>query len=367
MKNKLIYLAVLFPILVIVVLLQIYKVEPLESFSLRFNDINFDLQKKEISQNVVFLAIDEPSVNKYGRWPWNREILAAGMDNLKEADVVLMDMIFSEPTTEQQDSILSQSISSLNNSVCGFFLRHNATQDIGDDELEILTDSSLDMLQAQIAEYQNPRFVPAPYAEMNIYPILEACTLSGSFSTLAETDHLLRSYPIAVYFKNLLYPSLGIQGLRIKLNKDIHRYAKDKVEIADKIIGLDEKGFVRLNYYNLEQYDVISFLDVLEQKIKPEYFKGKIVILGITDVGAGDVVTTPIGSIPGPLLHYTFISNLLQDHIIVEPKNITPVLIFFMVLIPFILLLIFKSITTRVSVNFIFYAFVYIIVKYLFV
>lgn len=46
MKNKLLYATVLVPILAVALVLQIYKVEPFESFSLRFNDINFDLQKK---------------------------------------------------------------------------------------------------------------------------------------------------------------------------------------------------------------------------------------------------------------------------------------------------------------------------------
>lgn len=121
MKDKLIYLAALVPILIITVLLQVYKIEPFESFSLRFNDINFDLQKKEISKNVVFVAIDEPSVNRFGRWPWNREILARGMANLNQADVVLMDMIFSEPTSDEQDAALAETIGSLKSSVCGFF------------------------------------------------------------------------------------------------------------------------------------------------------------------------------------------------------------------------------------------------------
>lgn len=367
MKNKLIYLGVLLLVFVVVVLLHVYKIEPFETFSLRFNDTNFELQDKQISKNVVFVAIDEPSVNKYGRWPWKREIIAKGINNLDLADVVLLDMIFSEPTSEEQDATLSDSIGSLKNSVCGFFLRHNATQDIGEDELDILTDSSLDLLQSQVHEHKNPVFVPAPFAEMNIYPILEACTLSGSFSTLAEADHLLRSYPIAIYFKNLLYPSLGIQGLRIKLNSDIKRSGDHQVEIGGKKIGLDEKGFVRLNFYDIDQYKTISFLDVLDGKVSPEYFRGKIVILGITDVGAGDVATTPIGTVPGPFLHYTFISNLLLDHIIIEPKHITPIIIFFMVLVPFLLVIFFKKTITRISLNFAFYALVYVLIKYLFI
>jgi len=367
MKHKLLYLAVLIPILLITLLLYSYKVEPLESFSLRFNDVNFDLQDKKINKDIVFVAVDEPSVNVYGRWPWHRDILAKGVDRLREADVVLMDMIFSEPTTKEEDEALANSISYLKNSVCGFFLRDKSTQTITADELDILSDSSLDLLQSQISEYKKPQFISAPHAEMNITPILDACTLSGSFSTLSESDSLLRSYPISFYFQNILYPSLAVQGLRLKFNSDIKRIDNTHVEIANHKIGLDEKGFVRLNFYKMQQYKIISFLDVAQHKIDPFYFKGKIVILGITEVGAGDVVSTPIGHIPGPLLHYTFLSNLLENHLIIEPQYIGSFLIVLMVLVPLILILLFKEILHRAILNIVIYLIVYVIVRYLFI
>ncbi len=367
MKEKLLYLVVLLPILIITLLLHFYKVEPLESFSLRFNDVNFDLQDKKINKDIVFVAVDEPSVNTYGRWPWHRDILAKGVDRLREADVVLMDMIFSEPTTKQEDEALATSISALNSSVCGFFLRDKSTQTITPNELDILSDSSLDFLQSQISEFKNPQFISAPHAEMNIVPILEACTFSGSFSTLSESDNLLRSYPISFYFQNILYPSLAVQGLRLKFNSDIKRVDNRHVEIANHKIGLDEKGFVRLNFYKLDQYNIISFLDVIQKKVAPEYFKGKIVILGITEVGAGDVVSTPVGHIPGPLLHYTFISNLLEGHLIVEPPYVSVILIIFMVFVPFILILLFKEILYRTVLNILIYLIVYVIVRYMFI
>jgi len=367
MKEKSLYLGAIAVILFLTLLLQHYKVEPFESFSLRFNDINFELQKKEISKDIVFVAVDEPSVNEYGRWPWDRSKLANGIDKLSEADVVLMDMIFSEPTNKKEDEELGESLANLNASVCGFFLRHKATQEIGDDELDIMTDSSLDMLQSQISEYKNPQFISAEYAEINILPILQSCTLSGSFTTLHGSDYLLRSYPIAVYFQNILYPSLAMQGLRIKFNKDINRVDSLHVEIDGKKIGLDKNGFIRLNYYQKDQYEIVSFLDVAKGKIKPEYFQGKIVILGITEVGAGDIVSTPIGSLPGPLLHYTFISNLLQNHLIIEPAYITEFLMLLMVLSPFILVLVFKKIIYRAIANIVFYLLVYSLLKYLFV
>jgi adenylate cyclase len=367
MKEKILYFIGSFVVAILVLLLHFYKVSPFESFSLRFNDINFDFQKKEISKDIVFVAVDEPSVNEFGRWPWKRSVLADGISKLSKADVVLMDMIFSEPTSTQEDEALAQGLASLNASVCGFFLRHKATQEIGDDELDVLSDSSLDLLQSQISEYKNPNFIHAKFAEMNILPILESCTLSGSFTTLVAKDHLFRSYPIAVYFQNILYPSLAMQGLRIKFNKDINRLDALHVEIDKKQIALDENGFVRLNYYQKDQYQIISFLDLAKGVVKPEFFKDKIVILGITEVGAGDVVSTPMGSIPGPLLHYTFLSNLLQNHLIVELSYLTPLLIVLMALLPFVLILTFKKITHRVFSYTLVYLAVYAFVRYLFV
>ena len=367
MKKKPLYIAVLFTLIAVILSFQVYKIEPFESFSLRFNDINFKLQKKEPNQNIVFVAIDEPSVNEYGRWPWDREILAKGIDKLYQSDIVLMDMIFSEPTTEKKDNILANSISKLNASVCGFFLRHNSTQSIDQDTLDILSDSSIDLLQSQIAQYKNPSFISAKYAEINILRILEACTLSGSFSTLSQTDLLLRSYPIGVYYDDILYPSLAIQGLRILYNKDISRIDKNHVEINNKQINLNNNGFVRLNYYKPNQYKTISFLDITTNKIKPEYFKNKIVILGVTDVGAGDIVSTPIGAIPGPLLHYTFLSNLLEDHLIKEVNYISYILTAIMILMPFIMILLSKNIVYRVILNITIYILVYIFIRYLFI
>ncbi|MEA2100268.1 MAG: CHASE2 domain-containing protein [Campylobacterota bacterium] len=366
MKDKFVYLFTIIPILAIGLLLQIYSVEPFESFSLRFNDINFELQKKEPNKDIVFVAVDEPSVNQYGRWPWDREILAKGIDKLVEADVVLMDMIFSEPTGEA-DYILGESLSGLNNSVCGFFLRHNATQKITDDELEVLSDSSLDLLQSQFGEDSRKVFPSADDAEINILPIMESCSLSGTFSTIRASDDKIRSYPIAMHYGDDLYPSLAIQGLRLKFNKDIKRIDDTHLKIDELTIDLNDKALVRLNFYHKKQYKVVSFLDVVTGVIKPEYFKDKIVILGITEVGAGDIVSTPIGSIPGPLLHYTFISNLLQNHLIVESKYITSILIIIMVLLPLILIFVIKKIVYRVILNILLYLLLYGYIRYIFV
>jgi len=343
------------------------RVEPLESFSLRFNDINFNLQEKKPNKDIIFVAIDEPSVNEFGRWPWKREILAKGIQKLDQAELVIMDMIFSEPTSIDDDTMLSESISKLNASVCGFFLRQKATQTMGEDELDLLDDSALDLLQSQVAQHTNPLFVSAPYAEINILQVLQSCTLSGSFSTLAESDKLLRSYPISLYFNKKLFPSLGIQALRVKFDKDITRISKTEVMLNEKSITLNDKGFVRLNFYKREQYKIVSFLDLVNGTIKPSFFENKTVLLGITEIGSGDVVSTPIGFLYGPLLHYTFLSNFLENHLIIEKKQWGIYLSVFFLFLPFILLFLLEKTLHRSLLNATIYLLIYGVVRYLFV
>ena len=367
MQERLLYLFFGAFLFFVVLFLEQNKIEPFESFSLRFNDINFELQKKEPSKDIVFVAVDEPSVNRFGRWPWNREIIAQGVEKLKEADIVLTDMIFSEATSPEADAKLADALSNLNASVCGFFLRDAATQTKDAATEELLDDSSLDLLQSQVAQHHNPQFVSAPFAEVNILDILQSCTLSGSFSTLAQSDKLFRSYPLAVYYDGTLFPSLGVQAMRLQFNSEIERVDDRSVSLYNKIIHLSERGFVRLNFYKREQYNIVSFLDVLEQKIAPSYFKGKIVILGITEVGSGDVVSTPVGFMYGPLLHYTFLSNMLQNHLIIEPKNIPLFLILFFALLPSLLMLFFKKILHRVILNLSIYLVTYGVIRALFV
>ena len=368
MKNERLLQGVLALLIgVFVFALHFYCVDPFESFSLRFNDVDFSLQHKPISDRVVFVAVDEPSVNRFGRWPWRRDIIARGVEKLQNAKVVLMDMIFSEPTDEASDAALGEALGMPNSSVCGFFLRKNATQKITDEELDLLADSSLDLLQSQIGKSQTPRFVSAPFAEMNIASIMQGCTLSGSFTTLPAQDHLFRSYPVAVYYQGTLYPSLDVQGLRLYFDADIKRVDSSDLELAGRKIEVDEKGFVMLNFYHRDQYRVISFLDLYNGRIDPSFFKDKIVILGITEVGAGDVAPTPIGNIPGPLLHYTFLSNFLQNHLITHPKDVEYLLGLLMALVPFVLLLLVHSVLWRTIANIAVYLVVYVVVRYLFV
>lgn len=350
----------------VVLVFWYFKLPPLYSLSLKINDINFFLDDKHPDQDVVFLAVDEKSVNRLGRWPWDRDLFAQGISKLYQADTVVLDMVFSESSVPEKDTILADTIADLDNTICGFFLRNDATENLNEMTKEVLSESSLERLFVK----QLP-FVETTFAEVNIPEILSSCTLNASFSTLADRDELYRRYPIAVIFDALVYPSLGVQALRYVKNKDVEIREKTTggyyLLFDEKVIDIDEKGFMLLNYYPLKSYNIISFSDLTDGKVSSAYFKDKIVIVGITEAGISDIRATPLGQIPGPLLHYTFISNYLQDIFTIQYEWAELVVLLVLLLIPFLLDRLIVSLGRRIAVYFALYIAYFVLTKLLFV
>ena len=325
-------------VLMALLFLGAYKaeLEPLHSFSLRFNDINFVFQSKQASDDVVLVAIDEASVNRFGRWPWRREVIAQAVDNLDSDTLLIFDMVFSEPT--QDDVRLAESMLAQDNTLCGFFLRHSASAELSEAQQEVVSDSSLERLGSEIAGKQ--LFVEGAKAEVNVEPILSACSLSATFSTLRDSDQLLRKYPVAFTFDNEIIPSIGTQALRMVLNQDISYVSDNAYQLQKHLITTDSRGFGRINYYPLDSYVTYSFASLYDGTIDKALLKNKTVILGLSEVGLGDTRVTPIGPIPGALVHYTFISNVLNDELLHENRLLGVASVIFFLMLPLLWILV---------------------------
>lgn len=343
MAKQVKYISVMLVVSLLFVFVYLSKTEPFHSFSLRFDDLNFVLQNKKASQEIVFIEIDEQSVNRFGRWPWDRAILSQAIDNLDSSNLLILDMVFSEST--YNDERLSNSLDKHANNICGFFLRDKASAKVTDEQMQILGESSLERLASQTQGEE--LFIQGAEAEVNVASILSSCTLSATFSTLRDSDQIFRQYPLAFAFEGELYPSIGVQALRMKLDKDILQVGDGQYAIAGHRLSSDHKGFVQLNFYPMQTYQTYSFLDLYENRLTKNTLSNKIVILGITEIGVGDMRATPIGVIPGPLIHYTFISNILNDELLHKNETLTILSLIFFLLLPLIWLFV-SSIYKRV-------------------
>ena len=70
-----------------------------------------------LSNDIAILEIDEASIEKYGQWPWKRDVLADIIKNLRAhgAGVIVMPILFSENDRLGGDTELAQML--LNNGV----------------------------------------------------------------------------------------------------------------------------------------------------------------------------------------------------------------------------------------------------------
>ncbi|HST13191.1 MAG TPA: CHASE2 domain-containing protein [Terriglobales bacterium] len=83
---------------------------------LRISDTFFRLSpSREGRPKVVVVAIDDESLQRYGRWPWSRTVLAKLTNNLAEAgaSVVGLDILLSEPQSRAADQALQDALKAI--------------------------------------------------------------------------------------------------------------------------------------------------------------------------------------------------------------------------------------------------------------
>lgn len=297
------------------------KPVPLEKVLAGFGDIKLQLRKElglapTADPRVIVVEVDEPSVNRLGRWPWDRKILARLFGQLRSASIIGLDIVFSEHTDTAADMALSSVIAENGNIVLGFFLRDKATQVPDQASLDVLEECAYRDVQI---EHRQPRLKEFPYIETNIASIAEAGTACAFFTTEPAPDGVYRHYPISYLYKGFFYPPLAVQMLRYYENHE------PKLTVTAGGISSFRSGQVTLgagNYFRLNaptQVQSVSAYDIFSSKIPSEYFKDKLVIVGVTETGVFDLRPTPLDPVaPGVYRHYAALSNLLQGNPLVE-------------------------------------------------
>ena len=116
MKKRIIPTIIGIIITLIFSIFAMIKFFPLERLELLVYDVRYHLHgRKALLKDVVIVGIDDKSLDKIGRWPWDRNKIAYIIDSLNSmgAKVIVIDIIFSEPWKD--DKILADSIKKAGN------------------------------------------------------------------------------------------------------------------------------------------------------------------------------------------------------------------------------------------------------------
>src|SRR6266852_4293858 len=93
---------------------------PVEELSRRTGDMYFRLRGNQgTSPHVALLLIDDASLERYGRWPWKRSLLARVVRaaSAERPKALGLDILLSEPEDESDDRELATALKDAGNAV----------------------------------------------------------------------------------------------------------------------------------------------------------------------------------------------------------------------------------------------------------
>ena len=164
----------------------------------------------------------------------------------------------------------------------------------------------------------------------------EETSSTGFFNVYPDVDGVVRRSNLIIPYgrsKDLadwdIYASLDVQTVRSFLGLPNDQVALEfgpvgayRIVFGDKAqVRTDDLGRVYINYHGPSYtYPHYSMVDVIEHKVPAQAFSGKIVLIGATATGIGDLRTTPFGGLdyPGVEIHANVIDNILHQNFLLR-------------------------------------------------
>ncbi|MDD5688573.1 MAG: adenylate/guanylate cyclase domain-containing protein [Elusimicrobia bacterium] len=218
---------------------------------------------KNPTGEIVIAAIDESSLEKLGRWPWDRSVHAKLIDKLVKAGVktIGFDVMFLEKSNAQSDNILAEAMKRSKRCVNEILFEINKGVVVNAKPLlKEMEDGSLSL------------------GSPNIFP---------------EIDGVVRKVKPVIEYQGKLYPHISVAVASAYLNKPWQDLVKN--------LPLDANDELLINYCGeFETYKYISYYKIIRGEVDEKLLKNKIVLVGYAAAGLGDRHVTPFSpTMPG--------------------------------------------------------------------
>ena len=348
-KNYLIF----FILLIFLIALKITNPAFIKSISY----ISFDLYQKAFplekrDSNVVIIDIDEKSLGKFGQFPWSRSIFAKIVEKVNDAEpkAIGFDIFFSEKDKQSPQEIIKsyklneadsdEFVEIFEGLVEGIIINHD---EVFRDQLEN-SNSVIAVLGSNTSSHGSydrsakAKFLSKggdpkkftysfPYSIGSLEELETSAKGLGSISFLDQSDGIIRSLPLIVQFKNKLYPTMGLEMVRVgtkqkNLYVEMNEIGITRISSRPHKIYSDPNAIIWIKYKQPLKNQYISASSVFDGKFDEETFKNKYVLIGASAQGLFDLVKIPLGiTIPGVEVHANVIENILDQSYLIRNPN----------------------------------------------
>ena len=229
-------------------------------------DLRFAWQSRQASGDIAVIAIDAPSIDKVGVWPWPRLLHAELLRQLQKADVqeIALDVDFSTPSDAASDRNFAEALESAGGSIV-------------------------------LPSFQQPR-IDRKTLHVN-RPLQQFADHSWPALVNVEvgTDGLVRRYPLGEKIDGKFIPSMAA----VLSGQYDEKRAPFLIDFSIRTSGIPK----------------VSYADVLRgDEATLRKLAGKKVIVGGTALELGDRFSVPNGVIlSGPVLQAIAAESLLQN------------------------------------------------------
>ncbi len=295
-------------LITLAVVLGVRFVDPsfVESVRLRyFDQLIISQPKKDVPIHTV--NIDEAALDKYGQFPFPRDIYADIIKDLykREAGLVVFNVLMPERDRFGKDGILAETIKQ--HPVVLPALGHTKGKN---------TDRGSPV--QLVGQDPSGKFVEYPGLINSVDKISELAAGVGVVNTFPEIDGVVRRMPLVIAAGENVHPALSLETIRVA--------AQDRIQVKVGDTGVEAvrvPKIGRINTDNLSRIWIDWAGRLAEHSLAelPKSFNSGIVIVGLSAAGLANPVGTAAGEVWPHYLQGAVVGTMMTQTNIQRPVS----------------------------------------------
>jgi adenylate cyclase len=325
---------------------------PLQIFS-NLQNYSFDTLQRLLPREiyaedpVVIIDIDDRSLAEIGQWPWSRNQLAKLTNQAYAAAALGFDIVFAEPDRTNPQNFISSY--PLNES-----LKKELSALPSNDELfaQAITDHGTVVLGQALNNKNNIKPSKAKFGlvtqgddpkqfitnysgiQHNIKQLESSAAGVGSMS-IGNNDAIVRQLPTFERVDDQLVPSLALEMTRVAVGASTFQIKSsnasseeaygaqtgiNNIKLGPLSIPTTPEGNAWVYFAPSRNISTVSAADVISGVISPDFFEGKVALVGTSAAGLLDLRSTPTEkNVPGVTIIAQFIQQIFANEFLQRP------------------------------------------------